>query len=154
LDSLPGLGADEIVSLRQSDEAFAARIKSIHDATPIDVVVDYLWGRSAELILGALKGEGMFTHPTRFVSIGAVTGDTIRLSAEMLRSVDLRLSGSGLGSWKRDEVRKLLRKILPEMFRLAAKKKLKIDTVNMDLKEIGKLWETNLPDGKRLVVTI
>lgn len=154
LQSLPALGADELIRITPDEEAFAAQIKAIHARTPIDVIIDYLWGRTAELILSALKGRGLFTHPTRFVSIGAVAGDTIQLSAENLRSVDLQLSGSGLGSWKKQEVKILLRKILPEMFRLAAKNKLSADTLSIPLQEIGQVWERDAPAGKRVVVLI
>ncbi|MGH2563206.1 MAG: hypothetical protein ACRDE8_09780 [Ginsengibacter sp.] len=96
----------------------------------------------------------MFTNKTRFVSIGAVTGDLIQLSAENLRSVDLQLSGSGLGSWTREEVKELLEDIIPTAFKLAAQNKLVVDTVSVDLKDIEKLWNMEVPDGKRLVVAI
>ncbi|XZF15829.1 quinone oxidoreductase family protein [Chitinophagaceae bacterium MMS25-I14] len=154
LASLLSLGADEIISLKQSDEDFEKRIKDIHHHTPVDIVIDYLWGRTAELILASLKGKGSFTHRTRFVSIGAVTGDIIQLSAENLRSVNLSLSGSGLGSWTKEQMQALFTDILPEMFQLAAEGKLKADTVNIKLEDINKLWDTELPDGKRLVVVI
>ena len=129
-------------------------IKAIHQNTPIDVIIDYLWGRTATLILAALKGQGSFTHQTRFVSIGAITGDIIELSAENLRSVDLQLSGSGLGSWTKEEVGILFHEILPEMFNLAAMGKLKVDTVSVGLEDIEKLWNMPVADGKRLVVVI
>jgi len=154
LQSLSALGADETVLTTQSDEDFVAQIKSIHGHTPVDIMIDYLWGHTAELLLASLKGNGSFTHKTRFVSIGSVTGDKIQLSAENLRSVDLQLSGSGLGSWTRDEMKLLFSEILPEMFRLAAENKLKVDTVKVDLKDIEKLWELEITDGKRLVVII
>jgi NADPH:quinone reductase-like Zn-dependent oxidoreductase len=154
LQSLLTLGADEIVSVKQNDEAFVAQIKNIHNHTPIDVIVDYLWGHTAELILSALKGNGSFTHKTRFVLIGSVTGDIIQLSAETLRSVDLQLSGSGLGSWSKDQIQQMFGEILPEMFQLAANKKLEVDTISVSLKDIEKLWGIDVPDGKRLVVII
>jgi len=154
LQLLLSLGADEIVSVKQDDESFVAQIKAIHGITPIDVIIDYLWGHPAELILSALKGTGAFTHRTRFVSIGSITGDIIQLSAENLRSVDLQLSGSGLGSWTRDEMKKLFGEILPEMLQLAADKKLEVGTISVALKDIEKLRDKDVPDGKRLVVTI
>lgn len=154
LQSLLALGADEIITLEQEDEAFVAQIKAIHNRTPIDIILDYLWGHTAELILSAFKGQGMFTPKTRFVSIGSMAGDLIQLSAENLRSVDLQLTGSGLGSWTKPEVQELLKKILPEMFKLAAAGKLKVETVSVDLKDIASLWDLDIPGGQRLVVTI
>ena len=154
LQPLLMLGVDEIVSVKQDDEKFITQIKEIHNNTPIDICIDYLWGHTAELILTALKGKGAFTHKTRFVSIGSVTGDKIQLSAEILRSVDLQLSGSGLGSWTKVEMQKLFGEIIPEMFQMAANNKLKVDTINISLKDIEKLWNSEVPDGKRLVVII
>lgn len=154
LQSLLSIGADEIVSVKQNDDKFYSQIKNIQCLSPVDVVIDYLWGHTAELILSAFKGRGAFTHKTRFVSIGSVTGDIIKLSAENLRSVDLQLSGSGLGSWAPDEIQKLFTEILPEMFRLAAENKLIAETVVVNLKDIEKLWEIEIPGGKRLVVKI
>ena len=48
LQTLLSLGADEIISIKESDENFVTRIKAIHNSTPIDVVIDYLWGQTAE----------------------------------------------------------------------------------------------------------
>jgi NADPH:quinone reductase-like Zn-dependent oxidoreductase len=154
LQDLLKLGADEIISVKQDDEQFIAQLKGIHDASPVDVIVDYLWGHTAEMILASLMGKGSFTHKTRFVSAGSMTGDLIRLSAANLRSVDLQLTGSGLGSWSKDQVRKLFSEILPEMFQLAADGKLSVNTVEVKLADIADLWNLDVPDGKRLVVTI
>lgn len=154
LKALLSLGADKIISTQQSDEEFIGQLQQEHKAQPIDIVIDYLWGHTAELILAALKGTGTFTHRTRFVSVGSVTGDKIQLSAANLRSVNLQLSGSGLGSWTKQDVRKLFVEILPEMFALAAEGKLKIETISVSLKNIDALWNLEVPDGKRLVAVI
>lgn len=130
------------------------KLKEIHEHTPIDVVLDFLWGHPAELILEILKGKGTFTHHTRFVSIGSMAGETIRLSSAILRSVDLQLSGSGLGSWTKEEMTRLFTEILPETFQMAVDKRLKTDTQTIALKDIEQLWDTDLPSGKRLVVII
>ncbi|KAF2338184.1 quinone oxidoreductase family protein [Flavobacterium tistrianum] len=154
LESLLELGADKIVSLKQNDESFVSQLREIHKNTPIDIVIDYLWGHSAELILSVLKGNGNFTHKTRYVSVGSMSGDTIQLSAQILRSVDLQLSGSGLGSWSKEEVKLLFSEILPEMFLLASKNILKVNIETVNLSEIEKMWNAEVPDGKRLVVLI
>ncbi|WP_316834651.1 zinc-binding alcohol dehydrogenase family protein [Pedobacter nutrimenti] len=154
LHDLLSLGADEVISIKQDEEAFIKRLKEIHEASPIDVVVDYLWGHAAEMILASLKGKGSFTHKTRFVSVGSMAGDLIQLSAATLRSVDLQLTGSGLGSWTKEQVGKLFSEILPEMFQLSAEGKLKVQTLTHRLDDISTLWNLDIPDGKRLVVVI
>jgi NADPH:quinone reductase-like Zn-dependent oxidoreductase len=154
LESLLGLGADEIVSLKQDDDSFVSKLKEIHQNTPIDIVLDYLWGHSAELILSVLKGNGNFTPKTRYVSVGSMSGDIIQLSAQILRSVDLQLSGSGLGSWTKEEVKLLFSEILPEMFLLASQNKLQVNIEKVNLIDIEKMWNAEVPDGKRLVVVV
>lgn len=146
------LGADEVVSVAHED--FQTRVAEAHAANPIDVIIDYLWGHSAELILGCLKGNGSFTNRIRYVSVGSVTGDTIQLSAAVLRSIDLQLSGSGVGAWSRSQVRELFSVLLPEAFRLAVEGKLKIATTTAALKDIADRWNEPIPDGRRLVVTV
>ncbi len=154
LQNLLELGADEIISLKQDDESFISQLKEIHKNTPIDIVLDYLWGHSAELILSILKGNGNFTPRTRYVSVGSMSGDIIQLSASILRSVDLQLSGSGLGSWTKEEVKLLFSEILPEMFLLASQNKIKVNIEKVNLADIEKMWNAEVPDGKRLVVVI
>ncbi|SFT14118.1 NADPH:quinone reductase [Mucilaginibacter polytrichastri] len=154
LKDLLELGADEIISLKQEDEQFISQLKETHNSTPIDIIIDYLWGHTAEMILASLMGKGSFTHKTRFVSVGSMAGDLIQLSAANLRSVDLQLTGSGLGSWPKSHVRQLFTEILPEMFQLAADGKLKVKTTEVKLANIASLWNMEVPDGQRLVVTI
>jgi NADPH:quinone reductase-like Zn-dependent oxidoreductase len=154
LEDLLTLGADKIISLLQTDQALADQLKEAHAETPFNVIIDYLWGSSAEIILGCLKGKGAFTARTRYVSVGSLAGDSIQLSAMILRSVDLQLSGSGLGSWSRPQVHQLITEILPQMFTLAAEGKLKVDTMPVSLDSIKEYWDTAVPDGKRLVVVI
>jgi NADPH:quinone reductase-like Zn-dependent oxidoreductase len=154
LNDLLLLGADETVSLLQPDESFKTRITEIHSNTPIDIIIDYLWGHTAEMILACIKGDGAFTNKISYVSVGSMSGDLIQLSAANLRSVDLQLTGSGLGAWSKQQVGQLFTEILPEMFQLAAAGKLTVETTRVKLKDIAELWDTEVPGGQRLVVTI
>ena len=152
LQDLLALGADEVISLKQDNEKILSQLKEVHTNSPIDIILDYLWGPTAEMLLATLKGKGSFTHKTRYVSVGAMAGDLIQLSASNLRSVDLQLSGSGLGSWSKGQVGMLFTELLPEMFQLAADGKLKVETIKVNLKDIERLWDMEVPDGKRIVV--
>lgn len=154
LEELRALGADEIITISPDDEAFKDQLAAIHKLSPVDVIIDYLWGHTAEMILACLKGSGSFTNRIRYVSVGTMSGDLITLSGANLRSVDLQLTGSGLGAWSKKQVGQLLGEILPEMFALAAAGKLKIETVAVKLEDIGELWDMEIPGGHRLVVTI
>jgi NADPH:quinone reductase-like Zn-dependent oxidoreductase len=154
LEDLLSLGVDETISLSQNDDEIIEQIKKIHANTPLNIILDYLWGHSAEMILACMMGNGSFTGKTRYVSVGTMSGDLIQLSGATLRSTDLQITGSGLGSWTKDQVRKLFTEILPEICRLAADGKLKIDTLKVNLKDIANLWNLDVPSGQRLVVTI
>lgn len=154
LNQLLLLGADEIITLHDNYDQFKTDLSAIHSQTPINVVIDYLWGSTAEIILSVLKGTGAFTNKVRYVSVGSMAGDLIRLSAANLRSTDLQLTGSGLGAWTKTQVGELFSTILPEMFNLAAQGQLKVETETVNLENIANLWDMDVPGGRRLVVII
>lgn len=154
LQSLLKLGADEVISLRLEDDDCKQKIKEIHKETPIDIIIDYIWGHSVELILSALKGDGTFSHKTKLVTIGGMSGDIIQLSSQILRGTNIQISGSGLGSWTKEESRLLFSEIIPEMFQAAAEGKIKMETQDVDIKDIETAWNAEIQNGKRLVVRI
>ncbi|MDR3024048.1 zinc-binding alcohol dehydrogenase family protein [Chryseobacterium sp.] len=154
LQALRELGADEVVSLKQEDYDFKQKIKEIHQQTPIDVVLDYIWGHSVEMILSAFKGDGTFSHKTKLVTIGGMSGDTIQLSSQILRGTDIQISGSGLGSWTKEESALLFSEIIPEMYQAAVEGKIKIETEEVDIKNIETVWNAEIQSGKRLVIRI
>lgn len=148
LQALRALGADEVLSVQQPDDDFVAHLKELHAARPFDVILDYLWGHSAELLLQALRGDGSFTHRVRLVSVGTALGDEVRLSGATLRSLDLHLTGSGLGSWSRQEVGQLFSQLLPEAFAWAAASRLHIETTPLPLADIARLGSLDVPAGQ------
>ncbi|WP_284460028.1 zinc-binding alcohol dehydrogenase family protein [Chryseobacterium sp.] len=154
LQSLLKLGADEAISLKLTDENFKQKIKEIHGETPVDVILDYIWGHSVEMILAALKGDGTFSHKTKLVSVGGMSGDHIQLSSQILRGTDIHISGSGLGSWTKEESKLLFSEIIPGMFQAAAEGKIKIETEDVDLEYIESVWNKEIENGKRLVIRI
>ncbi|TZF92781.1 zinc-binding alcohol dehydrogenase family protein [Chryseobacterium panacisoli] len=154
LQSLRELGADEVISLQSTDHDFKQKIKEVHQQTPIDIILDYIWGHSVEMILTALKGDGTFSHKTKLVTIGGMSGDTIQLSSQILRGTDIQISGSGLGSWTKEESALLFSEIIPEMYRAAVEGKIKMETEEADIKNIKTVWNADIQSGKRLVIRI
>ncbi|MBE4950546.1 quinone oxidoreductase family protein [Chryseobacterium culicis] len=154
LQSLRELGADEVISLKMDDHDFKQKIKDIHKETPIDIVLDYIWGHSVEMILSAFKGDGNFSHKTKLINVGGMSGDAIQLSSQILRGTDIQISGSGLGSWSKAEFALLFSEIIPEMFRAAVEGKIKMDTYGVDIKNIEAQWNAEIQSGKRLVIRI
>jgi NADPH:quinone reductase-like Zn-dependent oxidoreductase len=157
LENLRRLGADEIISLKQDDKKIVDHIKQLHQANPISIVLDYLWGHPAELILSALKGGSnihAFTSRVRFVTVGGMAGETIQLPSGILRSSDIEILGSGIGSLSKEDMQKTNSEVLPEMMQLAAEGKLEIQTETAPLKDIETAWEKSIAPGKRLVIII
>lgn len=154
LQLLEGLGADDVISLKQDDAELLKQIKALHAESPIDVVIDYTWGHPAELLLEALKGGGLHvgTHKVRFVTVGGMAGDKITLSSAALRSSAIEVLGSGIGSLPEDAMEQHYATVLPEMFELAAKGKLKIETEKRPLADVEAAWNEDISSGKRLVI--
>jgi NADPH:quinone reductase-like Zn-dependent oxidoreductase len=97
LQSLKALGADETISLTQDNDALESAFQQrFHDG--VGVVLDYLWGQSAELLLAAGAKASPDAVPLRFVQIGAMSAATITLPGAALRSSAIELMGSGIGS--------------------------------------------------------
>ena len=84
LKSVAALGADVTIPLVE-DEAALEEV-SREFAQGVDVVIDYLWGKSAERLLIAGAKAGKEAVPIRFVQIGSVTGPNITLPSAALRS--------------------------------------------------------------------
>ena len=156
LEKLKGLGADEVISLTQKDDDFVNQIKQINKETPVNVVIDYLWGHPAELIIQSLLGNGlgMPERPVRFVSVGDMAGETISLPSGILRSSFLEILGSGLGSFSQSDWKTFNTQLLPELFQLAADGKLILETQTEKLADIETVWNQDIDDGKRLVISM
>ena len=153
LQKLKILGADEIIFLKHDETYIIQVIKEIHRQTPIDVVIDYLWGRPVELIIQAIQMEGEKINPrkVKIVTVGDMAGQNIALNSGDLRSADIELIGSGLGTYSPKDLMEFSTKILPEMFALAAKGKLKIEIQKEKLENIETAWNNDV-DGKRTVI--
>jgi NADPH:quinone reductase-like Zn-dependent oxidoreductase len=154
LEQLRSLGANEIISLTESDEYIISKIKAIHEETPISCVIDYLWGKPIELMITALKGSGIntFTPQVKIISVGSMAGEKIMLDSSTLRSSAIELLGSGLGSLSRDEIKKFYTEILPEIFDLSVAGVLKLETHVMPISEIETAWNMEVKRGARLVI--
>jgi NADPH:quinone reductase-like Zn-dependent oxidoreductase len=149
LDALRSENLDAVISLAQSDEA--VRDAFIVEArNGIDVVIDYLWGRPTELLLEALaKGfnpDG--ARATRLVEVGESAGKTITLPGATLRSVDLKLMGSGFGSVPLQRVLDAI----PTLFSLAAAGSLVVAAEPVPLSDVEAAWSRK-ESGKRIVFT-
>jgi NADPH:quinone reductase-like Zn-dependent oxidoreductase len=148
--ALASADLDQVIALEQPEDAvrdeFAAEAPK-----GIDLVIDYLWGRPTELLLEALaKGvKASATPSTRLVEVGASAGPNITLPAAILRSVDLKMQGSGFGAARMD----VIFAAIPILFSLAAEGKLKVDAEPVPLAEVESAWN-RVSNGKRIVFVV
>jgi NADPH:quinone reductase-like Zn-dependent oxidoreductase len=123
LKSVAALGADVTIPLIEDQAALEQTFKE-QFAGGIDVVIDYLWGRSAERLLIAGTKAGKDAVPIRFVQVGSASGSDITLPSAVLRSSAILLMGSGIGSVPLDRfvhaVSGLLQATVPAGFAIAA----------------------------------
>jgi NADPH:quinone reductase-like Zn-dependent oxidoreductase len=96
---LLALGADAFISLNQPPEQVASEV-SREMAEGIDVVLDYLWGPPAKWVLDGIAScaKSFGARRVRFVNIGELAGATMTLTSHPLRSTQVELIGSGIGS--------------------------------------------------------
>jgi NADPH:quinone reductase-like Zn-dependent oxidoreductase len=139
------LGAEETISLNQPDEDLLRTFKQA--LSGVQVVLDYLWGPSAQLLLKAAAGHGSpHGEPRiRFVQIGSISGNAITLAAQDLRSSGVELLGSGLGSLSGQQILQSL----TAMYAAASKVQFAIDIDRVPLSEVEEAWTRKT--GRRMV---
>lgn len=147
LQSVRALGADETILLGENRDALET-IFTEQFRSGVNVVLDYLWGQSAECLLIAAS-KVVAERPIRFIQIGTAGGITITLSGATLRSAAIKLMGSGLGSVPVDRIVAAIEEVL----RAAVPGRFQIATKPIPLNEVERAWSahTNLP---RIVFTI
>ncbi len=146
-DSLHAAKVDAVIPLDQPEDEIRNALAQEFDQG-VDVIIDYLWGRPTELILEALaKGfRPDKSRSIRLVEIGESAGRTITLPGAALRSIDLKLLGSGFGSVPLDRILDAI----PTFFSLAAKGILTIDVERIPLRSVESAW-TRKTEGRRIV---
>jgi len=148
LEQVKALGADVTISLNQSPEELEAAFREQFGGEGVDVVLDYLWGQSAETLIMAAAKAGKDAVPIRFVQIGALSGGNIVLPSAALRSSALVLMGSGIGSIPL----KGLVGAISGVLQAAVPGKLKIETNVVPLADVEDTW--NKDSGTSRVVFV
>jgi NADPH:quinone reductase-like Zn-dependent oxidoreductase len=129
------LGADVTVPLVEDDDALEQSFRE-QFAAGIDIVIDYLWGKSAERLLIAAAKAGKEGVPLRFVQIGSISGPNITLPSAVLRASAIELMGSGIGSVPRDR----LVSAIGDLLHAAVPAGLKIATRAVPLSQVEDAW--------------
>jgi NADPH:quinone reductase-like Zn-dependent oxidoreductase len=145
--SLEAAGLDAMVRLCDGEDEIR-KVLAEEVERGIDVVIDYLWGRPTELLLEALAKSFRpdRARSTRWVEVGESAGRTIALPGSVLRSIDLKLMGSGFGSVALDRVLGAI----PTFFEMAAKGELTAEVVRVPLADVEEAWSRKT-ESQRIV---
>jgi NADPH:quinone reductase-like Zn-dependent oxidoreductase len=147
LAALPSLGADVTISLR--DEALLDDAFTKHCSDGVDIVLDYLWGATAERLLAAVAKTSKNAKPIRFIQIGSSGGANISLSATVIRSSGLELIGCGMGSIAFDRILAAI----AQVFKAAVADGLRIETKTLALAKIEGNWAIESTAARTVFVT-
>ena len=90
----------------------------------------------------------------RVVTVGGMAGDELPLSSMLLRSTNVELLGSGIGSFSPAAWQQFTARVLPEIYQLAAAGQLALLTETAPLADIATAWTQPTAPGTRLVVQI
>jgi NADPH:quinone reductase-like Zn-dependent oxidoreductase len=149
LEQVKALGADVTIPLLQSPKELEAAFMEQFGGEGVDVVLDYLWGKSAETLIVAAAKAGKDAVPIRYVQIGAVTGSDITLPSAALRSSALVLMGSGIGSIPLEgligAIRGVMQAIVPA--------KLQIKTEIVPLANVEESWNKDFGHARAVFIT-
>ena len=148
LKSVAALGADVTIPLVDDEAALEDSFRQ-EFAQGVDVVIDYLWGKSAERLLIAGAKAGKEAVPIRFVQVGAVSAPDITLPSAALRSSAIVLMGSGIGSIPVDRFVKAIDGLL----RATAPAGFKIATTPVPLSDVEQAWPRD-DSTRRTVFTV
>ncbi|HEM8653003.1 TPA: zinc-binding alcohol dehydrogenase family protein [Klebsiella aerogenes] len=146
--ALAALAADECIDLTADEQTLNAQFATA-SAGQIDVVVDYLWGRSAELLLPMLAKYTPGDKPVRYVQVGSLAGADIALNGAVLRAAPLQLMGSGIGSLTMPQ----LLAATGEMLQAAVPGHFTIATTPLPLRDVAAAWPRD-NSQKRTVFTL
>jgi NADPH:quinone reductase-like Zn-dependent oxidoreductase len=117
-------------------------------AMGVDVVLDYLWGKSAETVIIAAAKAAKEAVPVRLVNIGGASGEDVCLPSLALRSSATVLMGSGINSIP---LQGLLAAV-HSVFQAAIPANLKINMKAVPLSHVEETW--NADPGKSRIVFV
>lgn len=153
LEELKAIGADVVIpfdpaalaagNAQEYENALQAQF-----ATGVDVVLDYLWGKSAETAIIAAAKAGQDAVPIRFIHVGGASSEDLHLPGAALRSSALVLMGSGANSIPFPR----LLAAIDSVFQAAIPAKLQVKTKALPLSDVAKAW--NDESGKARVVFV
>jgi NADPH:quinone reductase-like Zn-dependent oxidoreductase len=148
LETLRALGADVTINIGQDDESLEHALEATF-RDGVGIILDYLWGPSAEALLNTGTRAAPDAVPIRFIQIGAISAHTITLPSAALRSSPIELMGSGIGSIPMPRILNAIRHVLEA----AVPAGFEIATRRVPLADVALHW-TNHDSRTRTVFTV
>jgi NADPH:quinone reductase-like Zn-dependent oxidoreductase len=138
LAGLKEVGADHTIPLDQPADDLRDAVRGAARDFQVGVVLDYLWGPTAEAVIAGVGGPGAprGPNPVRYVQIGAIAGPKISLDSMILRSSGLEILGSGIGSSSVEQMLESLR----DMFAAAVSAGFRLDTKVLPISGVASSW--------------
>ncbi|MDG6928307.1 MAG: zinc-binding alcohol dehydrogenase family protein [Nitrososphaerota archaeon] len=96
LNKTKRLGADVTISLQREKKQIIDDLEEQFNHG-VDIILDYIYGESAEMLLESIYRARNAESNLRFVSIGDMAGNEIKLNADVIKSVPVSIMGSGVG---------------------------------------------------------
>jgi NADPH:quinone reductase-like Zn-dependent oxidoreductase len=142
LEQVKQLGADVVIPFTlgtlypSGAKDYEEALKQLF-AAGVDVVVDYLWGESAQTVITAIAKSVDDGIAVRFVHVGGASREeNIALPGAALRAAAITLMGSGMGSVRPSA----LLKAINSVFQAVQPAGLKIATRVVPLSEVEQVW--------------
>ena len=153
LEEVKSIGADEVIpfNLAPGDSDGAKRyIKALESpfTQGVDVVLDYLWGKSAESVLIAAAMSNKGGVPLRFVHVGGASGEDVQLPGAALRSSATVLMGSGVNSVPLPA----LLAAVGHVFESVVSAKLRVNTKVVPLSAVTETWDADSGNARVVFV--
>lgn len=150
LKTLGDLGADSTISLALPDKELAEAFSAASSKHPFNVILDYVWGHPAEVLMSSLIRHDLMAEEDRIrmVSIGSLAGPDATIPSAVLRSAGLEIYGSGGGSASFQAIVETM----PKLWSAAAAGKIKIDVMPVPLADVERIWEEKETMGRFVFV--
>ena len=148
LNLVSTLGADKVISLLQNDKHLAENFITAREEKGVDVVLDFLWGHPAEVLIDTFipKEAGFAKQRIRYIQIGQKAGSHISITGSAFRTSGLEMMGIGKIS------NEMLNAEIGTIWNWIKENKLYMDIECVPLKDIDKAWQRTELAGKRLVI--
>lgn len=148
LQRIKELGADAVISLKQSEDDLFALFKKEADQG-IDIILDFLWGHPTEILIKSIVPNEISLNgqQTQLVQIGEKAGVDIVLPANAVRTSGLEISGAAAGITPA-----LIQEGTDLIWEWLKEDKLHMDIERVPLEDIENVWSCSDFQGKRIVI--